>query len=277
MTTIAISGKGGCGKTTLAAMIIRILIDQSANGRGVLAVDADPNACLGLTMGAEVAGTIAEIREQARAKPPSNEGMDRVRSFEYGIQQAVTEAKGFDLLTMGRPEGPDCYCAANNLLRKFIDKLSAAYSFVVMDNEAGMEHLSRRTTNNVDLLCIVAESTPIGVITARRISELAEQLPISVKRIGVIWNKIADSSPMESSRTATGSGQRTADSKKLNATRYTLSLPQVNAMESFGCVPYDKSVFDASIQGKTIFDIDVNSPAFSAVRKILEETVINPG
>ncbi len=246
MTTIAISGKGGCGKTTLSAMIIRILIDQSANGRGVLAVDADPNACLGLTMGAEVAGTIAEIREQARAKPPSNEGMDRIRSFEYGIQQAVTEAKGFDLLTMGRPEGPDCYCAANNLLRKFIDKLSAAYSFVVMDNEAGMEHLSRRTTNNVDLLCIVAESTPIGVITARRIFELAEQLPISVKQIGVIWNKSENSK-------------------------------ELDGVKNFGCVPYDKNVFDASMQGKTIFDIEVNSPALSAVRKILEESLINPG
>ncbi len=100
--------------------------------------------------------------------------MDRVRSFQYGIQQALTEANGFDLLTMGHPEGPSCYCAANNLLRQFMDELSETYSFVVLDNEAGMEHLSRRTTNNVDLLCIIADPNPIGEMTARRISGLAD-------------------------------------------------------------------------------------------------------
>ncbi|MHC4659851.1 MAG: AAA family ATPase, partial [Planctomycetota bacterium] len=163
-TTIAISGKGGSGKTTLAAMIIRALTGRSA--KAVLAVDADPNSCLGLTMGTEANSTIAEIREKTRQKQPSDGGMDRVRSLEYGLQQAITEANGFDLLTMGRPEGPDCYCAVNNLLRSFLDKLSSAYSFVIIDNEAGMEHLSRRTTNNVDILCIAAEATPIGEITA---------------------------------------------------------------------------------------------------------------
>jgi len=155
-TTIAISGKGGSGKTTLAAMIIRALLEHSDNG-AVLAVDADPNSCLGLMLGVKPVCTVADIREDARAKPPSNAGMDRVRSVEYGIQQAITEAQGFDLLTMGRPEGPSCYCAVNNMLRKFLDELSSQYRFVVIDNEAGMEHLSRRTTNNVDLLCIVSE------------------------------------------------------------------------------------------------------------------------
>lgn len=237
-TTIAISGKGGSGKTTLAAMIIRALSAQSA--KAVLAVDADPNSCLGLTMGVEVDGTIAEIRESTRRQQPSNEGMDRVRSFEYGLQQAITETNGFDLLTMGRPEGPDCYCAVNNLLRKFLDRLSSAYSFVVIDNEAGMEHLSRRTTNNVDVLCIAAESTPMGAITARRIFDLARQLPIAVKRIGVIWN-------------------RSENTKELNG------------IESLGCVPYDEAVFDASMRGETIFDLEQNSPALLAVRKILEE------
>lgn len=235
-TTIAISGKGGSGKTTLAAMIIRALMDHS--DKSILAVDADPNWCLGLTCGVEPVGTIAQIREQARQKQP-NAGMDRVRSFEYGIQQAITEADGFDLLTMGRPEGPDCYCAINNLLRKFLDKLSSAYDFVIIDNEAGMEHLSRRTTNNVELLCIAAEPTPLGVMTAQRIFELAKQLPISIKEIGVIWN-------------------RAENAQKLDR------------IETLGCVPYDKAVFDASMQGKTIFDIAQDSGALSAVRKILE-------
>jgi CO dehydrogenase maturation factor len=239
-TTIAISGKGGSGKTTIAAMIIRALTRQSAEP--VLAVDADPNSCLGLTMGFEVSTTIAEVREKARSKEPNTEGMDRIRLFEYGLQQAVVEAKGFDLLTMGRPEGPDCYCAVNNLLRRFLDKISVQYSFVVIDNEAGMEHLSRRTTNNVDFLCIVAEPAPIGAATAKRIFDLAKQLPISVKKIGVIWNQ----------------------------THNTSIEHQASSIESFGCVPYDKTVFDASSEGKTIFELDYNCPAFSAVREILE-------
>ena len=184
--TIAISGKGGSGKTTVAAMIIRFLCGRS---RGpVLAVDADPNSCLGLLCGVQPVSTIAELREKARVGQPGKAGMDRVRSFEYDMQQAITEASGFDLLTMGRPEGPGCYCAVNNILRTFLDKLSKAYKFVVIDNEAGMEHLSRRTTNDVDLLGIVAEQTPLGVLTAQRIYQLAGQLPVSIKEIGIIWN-----------------------------------------------------------------------------------------
>lgn len=236
-TTIAISGKGGSGKTTLAAMIIRLLQRQSQGA--ILAVDADPNACLGQMMGIEPEVTIAEIREQSRQQQPSSGGTDKLRSLEYGIQQAITEATGFDLLTMGRPEGPSCYCAVNNMLRTFLDKLSMQYQYVIIDNEAGMEHLSRRTTNNVDLLCIVAEPTAVGDLTARRIFELAKQLPISVKEIGIIWNR--------------------AQSNK-----------QVDEIETFGYIPHDKSIFDASMQGKTIFDLEENSAAISAVREIFE-------
>jgi len=252
-TTIAISGKGGSGKTTLAAMFIKSLLARAGSG-AVLAVDADPNSCLGLTLGVQPVGTIAEIREDARAKPASNTGMDRLRTFEYGMQQAVTEAAGFDLLTMGRPEGPDCYCAINNMLRKFLDQLSSQYQFVIIDNEAGMEHLSRRTTNNVDLLCIVAEPTPLGVVTTQRIFELAKELPIAIKHIGVIWNNtlpIVDC-------------QLTIENRK----------SKIENIETFGCVPYDKAVFDGSMQRKTIFDLGENSPAFLAVWKILEQKLV---
>jgi CO dehydrogenase maturation factor len=237
-TTIAISGKGGSGKTTLAGMIIRALMGGSP--KGILAVDADPNSCLGLTMGVELTGTVARLREEARQKQPDSGGMDRVRTFEYGLQQAITEARDFDLLTMGRPEGPDCYCAVNNLLRKFLDKLSDAYSFVVIDNEAGMEHLSRRTTNNVDVLCITAESSPIGAVTAQRIFELARELPIKVKRIGVIWNR-------------------------------TENAMQLDGIESLGCIPYDQALFEASMAGKNIFNVGQDSAAFLAVQRILEK------
>lgn len=245
-TTIAISGKGGSGKTTLAAMIIRSLLGEPIKGP-ILAVDADPNACLALTLGVEPGRSIAEIREEARAKPASNTGVDRLRSLEYGIQAAITEASGFDLLTMGRPEGPDCYCAANNMLRQFLDKLSSQYQFVIVDNEAGMEHLSRRTTNNVDVLCIVAEPTSLGTLTAQRISELATQLPISVKQIGVIWNRCESDSACES---------------------------RLDGIETLGCVPMDPFVLDALAQGKTVFDIQENSTAFSAVQRILKDKLI---
>ena len=236
--TIAISGKGGSGKTTLSALMVRIL-KEKAKGT-VLAVDADPNACLGLTLGVEVEGTIAGIREQVRAKTPDKEGMDRPRMFEYGIQQVITEAQGFDLLTMGRPEGPDCYCAANNLLRKYMDQLSKTYHFVILDNEAGMEHLSRRTTNHVDLLFIAADATPVGEVTATRIFDLTKTLPIDIKRSGVLWN-------------------RSDLTKKLNG---------INIL---GSVPYDDDLSDASHLGKTVFDLDENNPALVAVQQILED------
>lgn len=239
-TTIAISGKGGSGKTTVAAMIIRHLC---ANSRGpVLAVDADPNSCLGLTLGVEPTGTIAQIREDVVQKPATNTGIDRIRSFEYGIQQAITEADGFDLLTMGRPEGPRCYCSANNILREFLNKLSSQYAYVIIDNEAGMEHLSRRTTNDVDLLCIVAEQTPLGLVTAKRISELVKQLPISVKKTGVLWNR-------------------------------TKSPQKLDAIDTLGHIPFDNAVLDASAQGKSVFELEKNSPALSAVQKILEQNL----
>lgn len=236
--TVAISGKGGSGKTTLAAMIIRLLREQTDTG-AVLGVDADPNSCLGLTLGVEPVGIVADIREKARAQAPSNAGMDKVRSVEYGIQQAITEADGFDLLTMGQPEGPSCYCAVNNMLRKFLDQLGSQYRFVVMDNEAGMEHLSRRTTNNVDVLCIVAEPTSVGEVTATRIFGLAGKLPIAVKKIGVVWS-------------------RADQSRKLNG------------IDILGNIPYDTAVSDASMQGKTVFDLHEDSPALVATRKMLE-------
>ena len=247
-TTIAISGKGGSGKTTLADMIIRRLMEQGASG-AVLAVDADPNSCLGLTLGVEPVGIVADVRESVRSKEPSNVGMDRVRTAEYGIQQAITESRGFDLLTMGRPEGPDCYCAVNNMLRRFLDNLSSKYRYVVLDNEAGMEHLSRRTTNNVELLCIVAEPNPIGLVTARRISDLAGKLPIGVKRTGVIWNKVPDKSDSD-------------------ARDYL-----VDTVETLGHVPSDMDVFNNAAQGKTVFELAKDNPAYSAMDNILESAL----
>ncbi len=237
-TTLAVSGKGGSGKTTLAALLVRELVALKAGP--VLAVDADPNACLGLTLGVEVVGNIADLREQARHQQPSNTGMDRLSTFEYGLNGIITEAQGFDLVTMGRPEGPDCYCAANNLLRKFLDKLSSQYAFVVLDNEAGMEHLSRRTTNHVDLLLAVAQPSPIGRITVQRIFELTASLPIEIKQAGIVWNQAHEPQTLDS-------------------------------IETLGCIPHDPDVLEACMQGKTIFDLADDNPALAVVRNLLQE------
>lgn len=243
-TTIAISGKGGVGKTTIAALIIRELVGRAS--KGVLAVDADPNACLALTLGVEVAGVVAELRDQTRMKTPSNTGMDRVTAFEYGLNEIVTEAAGFDLVTMGHPEGPSCYCAANNLLRRFLDKLSSQYSFVVLDNEAGMEHLSRRTTNHVDWLLIVAEPTKIGQVTAQRIMALTDALPIKIKQRGVLWSRTDQPVDLE-------------------------------GIDTLGHVPYDPCLVEASMAGTSIFDVNSDSPAQVAVRKLVQERLILSG
>lgn len=243
--TIAVSGKGGSGKTTVAAMIVRVLLEQTRKG-GVLCIDADPNSCLALALGVEPQITVAELREQARNKPANEAGVDRMRSFEYGLQQAVTEANGFDLVTMGQPEGPSCYCAVNNMLRKVLDQVSSEYPFVVMDNEAGMEHLSRRTTNNVDLLFVVAEPTSVGALTATRIAGLAGRLPIEVQQVGVLWNKVESVS----------------------------SLPQAgNGAAILGHVPFDSAILEASRRGASVFDLPVDNPAFQAVRAVMQNAL----
>jgi len=236
--TIAISGKGGTGKSTLAAMMVRCLIGKSP--RAVLAVDADANACLGLMLGMDTGSTVADLRDEALQKKEG--GISRVEMFALGMEQLVAEAQGFDLLTMGRPEGPKCYCAVNNLLRQFLDKMSGQYGFVLADNEAGMEHLSRLTTNQVDLLIIVAEPTKIGKVTAQRIIDLCASLPITVKEIGVIWNRT----------------DREVDAGDLNV---------------LGCVPHDENVMNGAIDGKNIFELPEDSPALSAVREILHKSL----
>ena len=239
--SIAISGKGGTGKTTISALMVRCLIGKSP--QAVLAVDADPNACLGLALGIEPGRTVSDIRDEVlNQKTAPGAGINRLEQFEYGAHQVLTEAEGFDLLTMGRPEGPGCYCSANNIIRKFMDELSGTYGYVVNDNEAGMEHLSRRTTNNVDVLAIVAEPTVVGIKTARRIIQLTDALPINVKEIGIIWNK-------------------------------TDTPPAVNGVDVLGCVPVDEAVFRASMKGTTVFDLPDDNSALLAIQNIVEHKV----
>jgi CO dehydrogenase maturation factor len=239
-TTIAVSGKGGSGKTTLAAMILRRLIERGS--RGILAVDADPNACLGLALGAPPGKTVADLREETLAGKLPGSDTDRERAFELALHQILVEANGFDLVTMGRPEGPKCYCAVNHLLRRYLDQAGGDYRWVVIDNEAGMEHLSRRTTTGVDLLLIVTETTAVGVTTARRILDLAGRLPIAVKRCGVLWNKVPEGAPLPSG---------------------------AEALPTLGRVPLDPAVLEASMRGATVFELDPARPSYRAVGELM--------
>src|SRR3990167_9350968 len=190
--TIAMAGKGGTGKSTTATLIIRYITQEL--GKTVLAVDADPNSSLGISLGVNVKGTIADIRDdivEKRVDIPA--AMSKDRYIEYCIENCIVEENKFDLLTMGRPEGPKCYCYANNLLRKYLDKVGTTYPFIVTDNEAGMEHLSRRTTNNVDLLLIVSEPTIVGALTIQRILKLADSLPITIRKKLCVLNQVQKS------------------------------------------------------------------------------------
>jgi len=189
MITIAVSGKGGTGKTTVAAAIVRWLGDNVS--RSVLAVDADANVNLNDVLGVELKGTVGGIREEMKAlagKLPG--GMSKQQFFEYKIQTSLTETPAFDFLAMGRPEGPGCYCYANNLLRDILATLSGNYGYVVIDNEAGMEHLSRRTSQNIDALLILSDPTCRGIRAAGKISRLLAELDTRVGKRFLLLNRV---------------------------------------------------------------------------------------
>ncbi len=246
---IAFSGKGGTGKTTLAALTIRYLIEK--RHKPVLAIDADSNSCLNEALGVPVHATIGRLREESLATIRSGAerpgGMSTEELFDYQVQQSIVEAKGFDLLVMGRPEGPGCYCAANNIIRKYTDKLSERYPYVVLDNEAGMEHLSRRTTQNVDILFIISDPSKKGLLTAKRINKLVDELQLKVARRVLIIN-------------------RTSEELKDK----TITLP----FEAVFNVPEDREIFRLDLDGKPIFDLPQDSVALISTFYILDSVNI---
>jgi len=187
--SIAVAGKGGSGKTSISSLIIRYLLKNSL--RPILAVDADANANLGESLGLGVRETIGSIiasfNEVKINIPP---GMTKEAYLEFKLNDAMVESQGLDLLTMGRGEGAECYCYPNLLLRKFMDELSHNYAFVVMDNEAGMEHLSRRTTQDIDELFLVSNHSIKGVRTVARLKELLRELKLNVKRESIVLNSV---------------------------------------------------------------------------------------
>ena len=182
---IALAGKGGTGKTTTTALLIKYLLKKQLTP--VLAVDADANANLNELLQLEVGATIGQIRKELKGDLPP--GMTRDQFMNMKIQQAIIEETGFDLLVMGQPDGPGCYCSANQYLAMAMDHLASNYRYILVDNEAGMEHLSRMNLRVIDYLLIVSDPSARGILTARRIAEITGPLGLTVKNRYLIVNR----------------------------------------------------------------------------------------
>ena len=244
---IAIAGKGGVGKTTTAGLIIRNLID--ANKGTVLALDADPNSNLNEVLGVEISSTIGMIREDFKKNAPRmTGGIFKDQMVEMNVHQALVEGAGYDLLVMGRGEGPGCYCAANNLFKIYIDTLQDNYGWVVMDNEAGMEHLSRRTTSDVDWLLIVSDPSPRGILTAARIKDLAGELNVSAGEIHLIVGRV--------------------NGKLDNRLEKSINEKGLNLL---GTINIDDCIYEMDLEGGSVFDLPEDSRALLQVRSLLEK------
>jgi CO dehydrogenase maturation factor len=235
--TIALAGKGGTGKTTMAGLLIRFMLRKGLTP--ILAVDADANANLNEVLGIPYENTVGDAREEM--KKGGIEGMTKDIFMDMRIQQALVEAEGFDLIVMGRPEGQGCYCAANNLLSEIIEKLTHNYKYLVVDNEAGMEHISRLTTRHIDILLIVSDGSRRGLQAALRIGELVKELGLTVLKKYVIINqaeKIEDQQWQEWN-----------------------DLLEAHDLNFLGVVPKDEQVYTFDKEGKPTFRLPEDSPA----------------
>lgn len=251
--SVAVAGKGGTGKTTIAALLLGLMRER-ADG-AVLAVDADPNENLGGLLGLEVRQTIGQLREDVLSQiaelPP---GVSKDRLLEYGLHQCLVEGPGVDLLVMGRGEGPKCYCMVNHILRKYVEVLSKNYRYIVFDNEAGMEHLSRRTAQDVDVLLVAAREDPVSLRAAGRIAALACELGLRVERRCLLLNDVmADPSPEAAEEAA------------------RLGLPTI------GRIPHDEEVARLARAGRPLGELSSRSPARTAVAEVLERLCMAKG
>jgi CO dehydrogenase maturation factor len=247
MKTIAISGKGGTGKSTLSALIIRWLKDNDFGP--ILAVDADSNVNLNDLLGVQIEETVGAIREELKKSAHKLPGGTTKQEFlEYKIHASLRESRDFDLIAMGRPEGPGCYCYANNLLRDILRTLSNNYKTIVIDNEAGMEHLSRRTTQKIDYLLLVSDPSPRGVKAAGKISKLLSELDTRVGQKILVLNRVKGPIP--------DILEKIIDEQNLHL---------------FSCIPEDETLLQMDQSGKPIWKIAEDSPANLAIHKMMSE------
>ena len=248
---IAVAGKGGSGKTSICSLIIRYL--KKNNLTPVLAVDADPNANLGESLGIEVRDTVGRMLDAfQKEKIDIPAGMTKEAYLEFKLNSLLSESRGIDLLTMGRGEGMDCYCYPNLILRKFVDRLSGNYPYVIMDNEAGMEHLSRGTTQDIDALLIVSNHSVKGARTIVRIKELVTELKLRIKKQYIVINMAPSELDPAISGELAGTGLR-ADA----------------------VIPQDELIMEYDLQLRPLPDLPDDSRSVRAVNQLMEGVLRN--
>jgi len=246
---IAIAGKGGTGKTVLTALTLKLLLKH--NGRKILVVDADPATNLPDVLGMSLEKTVGMGANELKKKIGSDEippGVDKKGLLEGLIMQTLVEAPKFDLLAMGRTEGEGCYCLVNTLLTDIIDTLSKNYDLTLMDMEAGLEHLSRRTDRDVDLLIVITDPSKMGLETAKRIKDLAKEVHIKFQKIYLVGNMFPPGLEETLPEQAESFG-----------------------IELGGIIPVDPTVANFSMTGRPLLELPDDSPAVMAVEKILEK------
>jgi len=245
--SIALAGKGGTGKTTVAGMLIKYLISKGKVP--VLAVDADSNANLNEVLGLEMGSTLGQAREEMKKGNVPN-GMTKDIFMSMKMEQAIVDSDGYDLVVMGQPEGQGCYCAANTLLTGFLERLTGNYPYLVMDNEAGMEHISRLTTSNVDILLTIADTSRRGLQAAIRINKLSQDLNIGVGQSYLIINQA-----------------------KAEPTPAVLKIIADEGMELAGTIPEDDTVYDFDLNGRPTVDIPEDNAALKAAFQIFDTII----
>jgi CO dehydrogenase maturation factor len=245
---IAISGKGGVGKTTVAGLLVTRLIARGC--KPVLAIDADPNTCLDAALDVHIKKTIGGIREEAReiAGKGMAGGIAKQELLELKIAESMVEAEGFDLIAMGRPEGPGCYCYANNVLKTVIREISSNYPYVVLDNEAGLENLSRRIVQQLDVLIMVADPSLMGLQTVKRLYDLAEEMDIRYRRLVIIVNRLRN-------------GQRLPDA--------ALELKSMTGASLMVGLPDDLHLAELFEKGESLWSVTGHHPAAISLDDLL--------
>jgi CO dehydrogenase maturation factor len=245
--SIALAGKGGTGKTTVAGLLIKYLIAKGKTP--ILAVDADANANLNEVLGATVEETLGNAREEMRKGQVPN-GMTKDVFMSMKMEEAIIEADGYDLVVMGQPEGAGCYCAANTLLTGFLEKLSGNYPYLVMDNEAGMEHISRLTTRNVDILLLISDTSRRSLQAAVRIYHLAKELNIGFKKSFLIVNQSKNGLP-----------------------EAALEMIRQEGVELAGLIPEDPTIYEYDVNGRPTIHMPENAPSVKAAFELFEKII----